>query len=195
MTTGSPRPPSARTEANTVPLKHITEGHQHSRETDGGPRVRAELTLGLGLEVNHKRVARLLREAGPQGLYRRRTRRGPIGPATEHDLAHRTVTVDAPDRLWLTDITEHPANEGKPYRAAVMDAYSYRIIGWSIAAHTRTELVLDALGMATLQHHPTNDDTIMHSDHNTPQERSGNDSATPDRSRLWARSVIATTTP
>ncbi|MGH3828371.1 MAG: IS3 family transposase [Pseudonocardiaceae bacterium] len=139
------RPPSARTEANTLPLTHITEVHQQSRETYGWPRVHAELTLGLGLEVNHKRVARLMREAGPQGLYRRRSRRGPTGPATEDDLVHRQFTVDAPDRLWLTDITEHPTNEGKLYRAAVMDAYSRGIIGWSIAAHLRTELVLDAL--------------------------------------------------
>jgi putative transposase len=65
--------------------------------------------LGLGLAVNHKRVARLMREAGIQGLYRRRTRRGPTGPATEDDLVHRQFTVDGPDRLWLTDIERHEA--------------------------------------------------------------------------------------
>ncbi|MGH8930063.1 MAG: DDE-type integrase/transposase/recombinase, partial [Egibacteraceae bacterium] len=107
--------------------------------------------LGLGLAVNHKRVARLMRKAGLQGLYRRRARRDPTGPATEDDLAHRQFTVDAPDRLWLTDITEHPTNEGKLHCTAVMDAYSRRIIGWSIAAPMRTELVLDALGMAILR--------------------------------------------
>lgn len=95
--------------------------------------------------MNHKRVAQLMREAELQGLYRRRARHGPTGPATEDDLVHRQFTVEAPDRLWLTDITEHPTNEGKLYRAAVMDAYSRRIIGWSIAHHMRTELVLDAL--------------------------------------------------
>lgn len=161
------RPPSARTEANTLLLKHITEIHQQSRKTYGWPRVHAELALGLGLTVNHKRVAQLMREAGLQGLYRRRTRRGPTSPATEDDLVHRKFAVDAPDRLWLTDITEHPTNEGKLYCAAVMDAYSRRIIGWSIAAHMRTELVLDALGMAILRRRPASDDTIMHSDHGT----------------------------
>ena len=91
-----------------------------------------------------------MREAGVQGLYRRRTRRGPTGPATEDDLVHRQFTVTAPDRLWLTDITEYPTNEGKLYCCAVMDAYSRRIVGWSIAHHMRTELVLDALGMAII---------------------------------------------
>ena len=132
-------------------LKQITEIHEQSRGTYGWPRVHAELVLGLGVEVNHKRVARLMRAAGVQGLYRRRTRRGPTGPATEDDLVHRQFTVDAQDRLWLTDITEHPTSEGKVYCCAVLDAYSRRILGWSIAHHMRTELVLDALGMAILR--------------------------------------------
>lgn len=161
------RPPSAREEANTLLLKHIKEVHEDSRETYGWPRVHAELTLGRGLAVNHKRVARLMREAGIQGLYRRRYRRGPTGPATEEDLVKRNFTVEATDLLWLTDITEHPTKEGKLYCAAVMDAYSRRIIGWSIAHHMRTELVIDALGMATLRRRPEDGATILHSDHGT----------------------------
>jgi putative transposase len=148
-------------------LKHIQQVHEDSRGTYGWPRVHAELTLGLGLPVNHKRVARLMRQAGLQGLYRRRYRRGPTGPAIEDDLVNRRFAVDAPDRLWLTDITEHPTKEGKLYCAAVMDACSRRIIGWSIADHMRTELVIDALGMATLRRRPDNDGTILHSDHGT----------------------------
>ncbi len=146
--------------------KHIEQIHEQSRGTYGWPRVHAELGLGLGLEVNHKRVRRLMRQAGLQGLYRRRHRHTPANPATEDDLVHRQFTVDAPNRLWLTDITEHPTTEGKLYCAAVMDAYSRRIIGWSIADHMRTELVLDALGMATLRRRPTGG-TILHSDHGT----------------------------
>lgn len=161
------RPPSAREEANTLLLKHIKEVHEDSRKTYGWPRVHAELTLGRGLAVNHKRVARLMREAGIQGLYRRRYRRGPTGPATEEDLVKRNFTVEATDLLWLTDITEHPTKEGKLYCAAVMDAYSRRIIGWSIAHHMRTELVIDALGMATLRRRPEDGATILHSDHGT----------------------------
>lgn len=110
-----------------------------------------------------------MREAGIQGLYRHRTRRGPTGPATEDDLVHRRFGVSAPDRLWLTDITEHPTGEGTLYCAAVMDAYSGRIIGWSIAHHMRTELVTDALSMAIVRRHlgkrPDGGRTILHSDH------------------------------
>jgi putative transposase len=161
------RPPSAREEANTLLTKHIEQIHQESRGTYGWPRVHAELTLGLGLVVNHKRVRRLMRQAGLQGLYRRRQHRGPTNTATEDDLVNRQFAVDAPDRLWLTDITEHPTGNGKLYCAAVMDAYSRRIIGWSIANHMRTELVLDALGMATLRRRPETGNTILHSDHGT----------------------------
>jgi putative transposase len=165
------RPPSMRQEENTLLVKLIEKIHDDSRKTYGWPRVHAELVLGLGMAVNHKRVARLMREAGIQGLYRRRNHRGSTGPATEDDLVHRQFAVDAPDRLWLTDITEHPTAEGKVYCAAVMDAYSRRIIGWSIAHHMRTELVLDALGMAILRRRAgradTGGHTILHSDHGT----------------------------
>jgi putative transposase len=165
------RPPSAREEENTLLIKQIREIHEQSRGTYGWPRVHAELALGLGMSVNHKRVARLMREAGVQGLYRRRHRRSQTGPASSEDLVHRQFTVNAQDRLWLTDITEHPTSEGKLYCAAVMDAYSRRVIGWSIAHHMRTELVLDALGMAIIRRKAERGDraldTILHSDHGT----------------------------
>jgi putative transposase len=67
--------------------------------------------------------------------------------------------------LWVTDITDHPTEEGKVYCAAVLDAYSRLIVGWSIAGHMRTELVTDALGMAILRRQPDNNETILHSDH------------------------------
>ena len=117
------RPPSARAEENTLLSKHIENIHEQSRGTYGWPRICAELRLGLGLQVNHKRVTRLMRQAGLQGLYRRRHRHGPAHQATKDDLIHRRFSVDAPDRLWLTDITEHPTKEGKLYYAAVMDAF------------------------------------------------------------------------
>ena len=103
--------------------------------------MHAELTLGLGLAVNHKRVARLMREAGIQGLYRRRRRGCTVrDPLAEHfvDLADRDFVVDGPDELWCTDITEHPTLEGQVYCAAVLDAYSRRIVGWSIDDNMRT---------------------------------------------------------
>jgi putative transposase len=146
--------------------------HADSRETYGSPRVHAELTLGLGLVVNLKRVARLMRQAGIQGLYRRRRRgctiRDPDAQPSS-DLVNRDFTVIEPNRLWVTDITEHPTAEGTVYCAAVMDAFSRLIVGWSIAEHMRTELVTDALGMAIIRRRtekqPGDKETILHSDH------------------------------
>jgi putative transposase len=164
------RSPSARDEENELLLKHIRAIHSESRGTYGWPRVHAELTLGLGLPVNRKRVARLMRQAGLQGLYRRRRHGCTVrDPAAEPagDLVNRQFRVEGPNRLWVTDITEHPTEEGKVYCAAVLDAYSRLIIGWSIAEHMRTELVTDALGMAILRRKPDNGTTILHSDHGT----------------------------
>ena len=77
-----------------------------------------------------------------------------MNAATEEDLVRRQFTAEAPDRLWLTDITEHPAADGKLYCAAVMDAYSRRIIGWSIDKRQDTDLVVSALAMAVTRRQP-----------------------------------------
>lgn len=167
------RPASTRTQENELLLKHIEDIHKESRSSYGAPRVHAELVLGLGLPVNHKRVERLMRVAGLQGLHKRRARRGGGRAATEDDLVHRQFHVEALDRLWLTDITEHPTGEGKLYCGAVMDAFSRRIIGWSISDRIKSDLVIDALGMAILRRDPAKNTrdangrtkTILHSDH------------------------------
>lgn len=162
------RPAAPRDQENELLVKHITQIHKESRETYGSPRIHAELAMGLGLPVNVKRVARLMRQGGIQGLYRRRRRgctmRDPLAEPSA-DLVNRQFTVDAPNRLWVTDITEHPTGLGKLYCAAVMDAFSRRIVGWSMADNIRTELVLDALGMAIVRRQPADGQTILHSDH------------------------------
>lgn len=163
---------SPRVQESELLLKHIRQVHEDSRETYGSPRVHAELVLGLGLPVNVKRVARLMREAGIQGLYRRRRRgctvRDPDAQPSA-DLVNRQFVADAPNRLWVADITEHPTEEGKLYCAAVLDVYSRLIVGWSIDNNMRKELVIDALGMAVIrrrpENQPANERTIMHSDH------------------------------
>ena len=161
------RPESPRETRNRELEKLIRAIHEESRGTYGWPRVHAELVLGLGETVNRKRVARLMRQAGLQGIHRRRGRKNLVNAATEDDLVHRQFTVAELDRLRLTDITEHPAAEGKVYCAAVMDACSRRIIGWSIDSSQKTELVVDAIGMAILRRRPRADSTILHSDHGT----------------------------
>jgi putative transposase len=102
---------SPRTEENELLLKHSERIHAESRGTYGWPRVHAELTLGLGMVVNHKRVARLMREAGIQGLYRRRRRGCTVRDLQAEpylDLVDRDFVVEGPDEIWCTDITEHP---------------------------------------------------------------------------------------
>ncbi len=125
-----------------------------SRGTYGARRVHAELTLGHGLVVGHGTVALLMRRAGIAGVTGRpRFRRIP-NMATAADLVERRFGRDDRDRLWVTDITEHPTREGKVYCAVVLDVYSRRIVGWSIADHMRTELVVDALEMAVWRRKP-----------------------------------------
>jgi putative transposase len=169
--------------------------HAGSRGSCGSPRVRAELCLGLGVEVNRKRAGRLMREAGLQGIYRRRGRRNLVNQATEEDLVRRQFTVAGPDRLWLTDITGHPTGEGKLYCAGVMDAYSRRIIGWSIDQRQDTDLVTGALGMAVTRRQPAviPRSCIPATALSILRGRSGEDSLMPGCSVPWARSVIVTT--
>nr|WP_103944285.1 IS3 family transposase [Thermomonospora echinospora] len=112
-------------------------------------------------------MERLMRRAGLQGVYRRRGRRDLVNAATEEDLVQRHFDVAGPDRLWLTDITEHPTTEGKLYCAAVLDASCGRIIGWSIDTRQDTDLVINALAMAVTRRNPPPRSTILHSDHGT----------------------------
>jgi putative transposase len=161
------RPESARETENRQLVKMIREIHEESRFSYGSPRVTAELRLGLGLAVNRKRAGRLMREHSIQGIYRRRGRTNLVNAATGDDLVKRQFTVDAPDVLWLTDITEHPTAEGKLYCAAVMDAFPRKIIGWSMGKRQDTNLVVNALAMAVTRRQPEADSTILHSDHGT----------------------------
>jgi putative transposase len=107
-----------------------------------------------------------MREAGIQGVSRRRghktTVRDPKGtPAA--DLVERDFAAEGPDELWVGDITYVPTYAGFLFLSVVMDAWSRRIIGWSMATHLRTELVLDALEMALAGRRPLG--VICHTDH------------------------------
>jgi transposase InsO family protein len=158
------RPPSLRAMADAALTAQIREIHTTSRGTYGVPRVHAELRLGCGVRCGRKRVARLMRAASLYGIYVRRKRRGCSAPPVHDDLVRRHFVADAPNRLWLTDITEHPTREGKVYLAAVLDVYARRIVGWSIADHLRAELVVDALEMARWRRRPAPGQTVLHSD-------------------------------
>ena len=158
------RAPSARAAQDAALSATIATVHAASRGTYGAPRVHAELRLGMGVAVGRKRVARLMRQQGLAGVCHHRKGRGhrPV-PAVHEDLVQRRFVADAPDRVWFTDVTQHRAADGWVYCCAVIDACTRRVVGWSIADHIRSELVVDALQMARWQRRPP-PGTIVHSD-------------------------------
>jgi putative transposase len=161
------QPCSNRDFDDAVLTNTIVDIHRMARHCYGSPRVHAELRLGEGIRCSRKRVERLMRQAGLQGIYRRRsrgcTRRD--GTAPSDDLVNRVFDPVDTDRLWVMDITEHPTREGKVFLAVVLDAFSRRVVGWSIADHIRSELVVDAVQMAIWRRQPPKGQTVAHSDH------------------------------
>ena len=158
------RPLSARAIRDVIVSAAIDAAHRGSRGTYGAPRIHAELAA-RGTPVGRKRVARLMRALGIQGLSRRKsvvtTQRNETGrPAP--DLVDRQFTVSGPDRLWVADITYVPTWTGFLYLAVVLDAWSRRVVGWAMETHLRTGLVLAALNMAVAQRQPA--EVIHHSD-------------------------------
>jgi putative transposase len=148
----------------------IRDIHRRSRGTYGAPRVHAELRLGLDIRVGRKRVERLMRAEGLQGITRRRrpglTRRDATAVPND-DLVARQFTPNGPNELWVADITEHPTDDGRVYLAVVIDAWNRQVVGHSIADHLRAELVVDALDMACWRRRPVAGQTVHHSDHGT----------------------------
>jgi putative transposase len=158
------RQPSARATKDAGLIKRIRDIHETSRGTYGVPRMHAELAAE-GTHVGRKRVARLMRVAHLQGVTRRRKYTTTVRDANARqapDLVDRQFKADAPNRLWVADITYIPTWAGFLYLAVVLDAWSRRIVGWAMETHLRTELVLDALHFAVQQRQPTN--VIHHSD-------------------------------
>lgn len=164
----SDRAPSRRAIIDEVLLGRIGEIHACSRATYGAPRVHAELAA-QSWYVGRKRVARPMRQAGLRGVCRRKwittTVRWPDArPAP--DLVERRFAAQAPDRLWVADITYIATWTGFVYLAIVLDAFNRRIVGWAMASHLRSELVLAALDMALGQRRPGGD-VVHHSDQGT----------------------------
>jgi putative transposase len=161
------RPPSQRAIRHVWLTDLIRQIHTASRGVYGARRVHAELTMGYGVAVGHNAVEMLMSRAGVAGLPGNRRRRRKIpGPPTAMDLVDRQFTRAEPDRLWVTDITEHPTREGKVYCAVVLDTFSRRVVGWSIDSSPTATLVTSALGMAISNRNPT-DETVIHSDQGT----------------------------
>ena len=140
------------------------EIHAASRGTYGVPRIHAELAAD-GVAVGRKRVSRLMRRAGIEGISRRGrawTTRRDRDARPAPDLVERDFGAPGADQLWVADIPYVPTWAGFLYLAVVVDAWSRRVVGWAMANHLRTELVLDALNMALGQRRATG--VIHHSD-------------------------------
>jgi len=157
------RPASKRAKRDVEITGHIRTFHDISRGTYGVPRIHKDLAEER-IFVGRKRVARLMRQAGLRGICRRKgfrtTQRGK--EAVSMDLVKRNFAADGPNQLWVADITFVPTWAGFLFLSVVMDVWSRRIVGWSMANHLRTSLVLDALEMALQRRQP--DDVIHHSD-------------------------------
>ena len=161
------RPPSARALRHVWLTEQIKRAHAGSRGTYGVRRVHAELTLGHGVSVGRQAVEMLMRRASLQGISGRPRYRHLPNVATAGDRVQRQFCRDGPNQLWVTDITEHPTREGKVYCAVVLDAFSRRVVGWSIDNHPTAALVTNALGMAIERRQPPDEETVVHSDHGT----------------------------
>jgi putative transposase len=161
------REPSARAIRDAQLTARIRFFHARSRGAYGAPNILEDLR-DEGLRVSKKRVARLMKADGLRGVCRRKwvtttTRDAEAQPSA--DLVQRQFAADAPNRLWVADITYIPTWAGFLYLAVVLDAFSRKIVGWAMAEHLRTELVLSALNMAIGQRRTKG--VVHHSDHGT----------------------------
>jgi putative transposase len=159
------RPPSKKATEDATLTEKVREVHDRSRGTYGYPRVHAELRA-LGVRCSRKRIARLMRKNGLTGCMRgrkKRTTRHDRYATAAPDLLRRNFAAAAPDKVWTADITYVHTQEGFLYLAFILDVYSRRVVGWSMATHLRTELVVDALEMALWRRRP-NAGLIHHTD-------------------------------
>jgi putative transposase len=157
------RLPSRRARSNTTLTETVRTIHAVSRGTYGAPRVHAELAAD-GVPIGKNRVARLMRDAGIAGVSRRKFAVTTVrdGGRQAPDLVDRRFTADAPNVLWVADITYVPTWAGFVYLAVVLDVFSRRIVGWSMSTTLHTTVVLDALSMALAMRRPKG--VIHHSD-------------------------------
>ena len=145
----------------------------HEDDPEGGYRVLADDITELGYQLSERRVWRLCHKAGIRSVFtRRKTRYKKAGEAVHDDLCawtdrhgvtrHR-FTAEAPNELWLTDITEHRTRQGKLYLCAIKDVFSNKIVGYSIDSRMKARIAVNALEMAvTHRGRPTG--VIIHSD-------------------------------
>lgn len=152
------RGPSLRSLGDAELSRLIVSIYDGSLQTYGAPRVQLELADEHDVHVGRKRVARLMRDLGIEGVSRRGKKRRTTVPDPRQppapDLVERRFTAERPNALWLADITYVPTREGYLFLGVVMDMFSRKIVGWSMRDDLRAELVVGALAMAVTRRRP-----------------------------------------
>jgi putative transposase len=160
------RPPSMRSQEDEKLSQQIEEIHQESEQTYGSPRIQRSLK-DKGIQIGRQRVIRLMNELGLNAQVKRQfvttTDSNHDLPIAENVL-DRNFTTTEPDKAWVADITYIPTEQGWWYLAVIIDLFSRRVIGWSMADHMRTDLVLNALESALGQRIPSQAGLVFHSD-------------------------------
>ena len=160
------RPPSARAIRDAVMLPILLALWVANRKVYGAHKL-WKAARRAGHDIGRDQTARLMRQAGIAGVTRRRRVRTTVrdDQATRSpDLVARDFTADRPNRLWVTDLTYVPTWAGMAYVCFIVDAFSRRIVGWRVASHMRTEMVLDALEMARWSRGTRLEGLVTHSD-------------------------------
>ena len=160
------RPPAVRTQQNQQLKEQIKQIHQKSRNSYGAPRIHAALKQE-GFEVGRHRVARLMAQAGicvrPKRKFKSTTDSN-HSFAIADNVLKRNFTTQEPDQAWVADITYISTAQGWLYLAVVIDLFSRRVVGWSMAEHMRVELVLNALKAALGHRVAAASGLLFHSD-------------------------------
>jgi putative transposase len=160
------RPQSLRSQENQKLSQQIEEIHHASRQTYGSPRIQLALKV-KGISIGRQRVIRLM---DTLGINARVKRQFVATTDSNHDLPiaenvlNRNFTTTEPDKAWVADITYVPTEKGWLYLAVILDLFSRRVIGYSMADHMRTDLVLTALDSALKQRIPSQSGLVFHSD-------------------------------
>ena len=142
--------PSTRAQRDAELLKEIHRVHTENLGVYGARKVWHQLKR-TGTVVARCTVERLMRAAGLRGIPREKTRKTTCSAGAETprpaDKVNRQFVADAPNRLWVADLTYIRAWSGWVYAAFVLDVYSRRVVGWQVSTRLRTDLALDALEM------------------------------------------------
>lgn len=146
--------------------EQIRQIHESSRQTYGSPRIQAAL-VARGFKVGRQRVVRLMAKLGIRARLKRKFK---ATTDSKHNLPiaknilDRNFTTTEPDRSWVADITYIWTAQGWLYLAVIIDLFSRRVVGWSMAEHMRADLILTALEAALGQRIPSVDGLVFHSD-------------------------------